>query len=70
MDISKVKRTLNKKVTYNGVSYIFTGCIFRLNEKTGKFFYQAELKSMIHTNSLVICKLEDIEEECTYGKTI
>ena len=62
MKIEEVKRNLNKKVNYGGNTdtYILTGCILRRNE-TG-FYYQVELSDTKHGKSLLICRLEDVEE--------
>lgn len=62
MTLQQVKFSLNKTVSYNGNPYILTACIMRLSESTGKFFYQAELKDSNSRHSLVIAKLEDVEQ--------
>lgn len=59
MELKQVKQNLNRKVKHNGVDYILTGCIIRLNEN-GEFYYQAELRSTKATNSLVYCKLKEV----------
>ena len=60
MEICDIKRWLNKLVGYKGHRYIFNGVVLRKNEK--EFFYQAELKD-VKSNSLVICRLEDVKIE-------
>ena len=61
MDITQVKRNLNKMVEYNGKSGIYklTACVIRENDE---YFYQAELLDTKHGNSVVIAKLEDVSE--------
>lgn len=61
MNISEVKRSLERKVLYNGTEYILTGCIIR-RSITGKFYYQAEIKDLNANSSLLYCRLEDLEE--------
>lgn len=61
MNISEVKRNLERKVLYNGAKYILTGCIIRRGI-TGKFYYQAEIKDLNANSSLLYCRLEDLEE--------
>ena len=61
MNISEVKRNLERKVLYNGAKYILTGCIIRQGI-TGKFYYQAEIKDLNANSALLYCRLEDLEE--------
>lgn len=61
MNISQVKRSLGRKVLYNGTEYILTGCIIRRGI-TGKFYYQAEIKDLNANSALLYCRLEDLEE--------
>ena len=61
MNISRVKRNLNKKGVYRGTDYLLTGCIIRQNQK-GEFFYQAELSDLSAKSSVVISSLDEIEE--------
>lgn len=61
MNISQVKRSLGRKVLYNGTEYILTGCIIR-RCITGKFYYQAEIKDLNANSALLYCRLEDLEE--------
>lgn len=63
MDIRDVKKNLNRKVRYQGGGYVLTGCIIRRSDKTGKFFYQAELTDSVTQNSLVFCRLEEVSIE-------
>lgn len=60
METAEIKRYLNQIVLYKGNKYRFTGAIFRKTEK--EYHYQAELTSL-NANSLIICKLEDVEIE-------
>lgn len=59
MEVKEIIPNLNKKVTYNGSEYTFTGSIVRKNEQ-GKIFYQAELLDK-NKNSVCIVKLEDVK---------
>lgn len=61
MNISEIKRSLGRKVLYNGTEYILTGCIIRRGI-TGKFYYQAEIKDLNANSALLYCRLEDLEE--------
>lgn len=61
MDISQVKKYLNRQVGYGGKPYTLVGCIIRRSIKENKFIYQAELKDRSAINSLVVCKLDDVE---------
>lgn len=59
MTLEEVKSNMNKAVKYkDSTKYKLSACILR-KDKSG-FFYQAELKDS-KANSIVICKLEDIE---------
>ena len=59
MDISEVKKNLNKNVIYKDEThYKLTACVIRKG-KNG-FFYQAELQDLKAKNSLLYSKLEDI----------
>lgn len=67
MNIREVKRNLNRRVKFRdpmlypeGTEYLFTGCILRSDGKG--FYYQAELLDISHGNSVLICRLENIEE--------
>lgn len=61
MDISQVKKYLNRQVSYKGSLYNLVGCIIRRSTKENKFIYQAKLQDSLATNSLVVCKLDDVE---------
>lgn len=61
MNISEVKRNLERTVLYNRAEYILTGCIIRRGI-TGKFYYQAEIKDLNANSALLYCRLEDLEE--------
>ena len=61
MDISQVKKYLNRQVVYGGKAYTLVGCIIRRSTKENKFIYQAELQDSLAINSLVVCKLDDVE---------
>lgn len=61
MKIEEVKANLHKKVNYKGNdNYILTACVLRKHEK-GHFFYQVELLDVTTNNSIVICRLSDIQ---------
>lgn len=60
MNISEVKRNLERTVLYNGAEYILTGCIIR-RSITGKFYYQAEIKDLNANSALLYCRLDDLE---------
>lgn len=51
MDISQVKKYLNRQVSYKGSLYNLVGCIIRRSTKENKFIYQAELQDSLATNS-------------------
>lgn len=59
MTQSDIRKTLNKKVLYKGSEYLFTAAIIRKKENTE--FYQAELLDLRSGNSVIICKLEEVE---------
>jgi len=61
MNISQVKRSLGRKVLYNGTEYILTGCIIRRGT-TGQFYYQTEIKDLNANSALLYCRLEDLKE--------
>lgn len=65
----EIKRNLNKpvkltnpKLYIEGSEYILTGATIRKDDKTGEFYYQAELQDKANENSILICRLEDIEK--------
>lgn len=65
MDISEVKKNLNKLVIYQptkeskATDYYLTGCILRCNKETKKIFYQAEIKDT-NANSIMIVDLSQV----------
>lgn len=59
MKIEEVKRNLNGMVRYKGIVYKLTACTLRRNENG--LFYQAEILDVKHGNSVIICKLDDVE---------
>lgn len=61
MDISRVKLNLGRNVIYNGIPYKLTGCIIRA-DKSGLFFYQAEIQDLKAPWSIAICRLQDLSE--------
>lgn len=62
MEPHEIKRHLNKTVTVpDGIRYKLTGATIQLNEKTGEYWYQAELQDLSALHSIRICKLEDVE---------
>lgn len=62
MNISEVKRNLERTVLYNGAEYILKGCIIRRNT-TGRFYYyQAELMDTKAKSSLIVTALDKIDE--------
>lgn len=54
-------RFTNPKLYTEGAEYILTGAVFRRDKKTGEFFYQAELTDRNVKNSVIYCRLEEIE---------
>lgn len=63
MELQQVKTNLNKMVVYKGQKGIYklTACILRKNKQG--LCYSAELLDTKCGNSVVICKLKDIERE-------
>ena len=63
MSITQVKRCLNHQVKFSDGRYttifIFKACIFKLGPNG--YYYTAELYDP-RTNSMLICRLEEIEE--------
>lgn len=49
MDISRVKINLGRKVLYNGIEYVLSACIIRLNEQ-GKF--EPDINTIIAVSDL------------------
>jgi soluble cytochrome b562 len=66
--LSDVKRNLNHIVTYHGTQYILSACILRraetdtLHHKAGQEYYSAELRDMRTGYSLVVVRLDEVEE--------
>lgn len=65
---TEIKRSLNKPVRFTnrklyieGATYILTGAVFRRDKKTGEFYYQAELTDPTTKNSVIYCRLNEIE---------
>ena len=56
-------RFTNPKLYTEGAEYILTGAVFRRDQKTGEFFYQAELTDRTTKNSVIYCRLGEIESE-------
>lgn len=59
MKRTEIKSRIGSIVKYKGVEYRFSGCILRVDNE-GKLYYQAEITDM-KCNSIVICKMEEIE---------
>lgn len=59
-NLGKLVKFSNPKLYIEGSEYVLTGAIIRKNEKG--FFYQAELQDISNENSIIICRLEEIEE--------
>lgn len=62
MNLSEIKRLMNRTVMYKGGQYRLIGCIFRQNEETGEYYYQAELLDLTSGRSTVICRLEEVKK--------
>lgn len=56
-------RFTNPKLYIEDAEYILTGAVFRRDRRTGEFYYQAELTDPTTNNSVIICRLEEIESE-------
>lgn len=63
----EIKRNLNRPVRFTNPKlyahnkpYLLTGATIRLGDNG--FYYQAELKDMTTKNSVIICRLDEIEE--------
>lgn len=68
MNISEVKRNLERTVLCNGAEYILKGCIIRRNTM-GRFFYQAELADTKAKSSLIVTALDKIDERRTNSES-
>lgn len=66
MTLNEIKRNLNRKIIhksrYGSSEYILRGVYLRRHQKTGEFYYTAELQDL-NTRSLLYSGLENIEEE-------
>lgn len=66
MKLNEIKRNLNRKVihisAYGNSEYILHGVYLRKHQKTGEYYYMAELQDL-NTSSLLYCGLENVEEE-------
>lgn len=56
-------RFTNPKLYIENAGYILTGAVFRRDRQTGEFFYQAELTDPTTKNSVIYCRLEEIESD-------
>lgn len=70
MKETEIKRSLNRPVRFTnpklyteGAEYILTGAVFRRDKKTGEFYYQAELTDRTTKNSVIYCRLEEVEHD-------
>jgi hypothetical protein len=59
--LNKPVRFTNKKLYVEGVTYILTGAVIRLG--ADGFYYQAELTDPTTKNSVIYCRLEEIESD-------
>ena len=67
MEVKEIVPNLNKKVRYkDSTSYTLNGSTIRKDE-SGKIYYDAELLDK-NKHSVLIVKLEDVEELRTEGK--
>lgn len=65
MDISQVKKYLNRQVSYKGSLYNLVGCIIRRSTKENKFIYQARTpkQSREHNLNRTLYNLHKYNEE-------
>lgn len=61
--LNRPVRFTNAKLYIENAKYILTGAVFRKDKKTGEFYYQAELTDPTTKNSVIYCRLEEIESE-------
>ena len=59
--LNRPVRFTNPKLYVENAEYILTGAVFRRDRQTGDFYYQAELTDPTTENSVIICRLEEIE---------
>ena len=62
MTLGEVKRFMNKRVLYDGDSYVLCACRLFLDPVYHEFKYSAEIVS-VKTNAVMIVPLEKIEGE-------
>lgn len=66
MTPEEIKKNLNKRVHFRSdklgldTDYLLTGAIFRRGKRG--FYYEAELQDIKHGRSIIIARLEEIEE--------
>lgn len=61
MMIQEVKKSLGRRVSYNGSDcYELTGCILKRHKRTGQFYYMAELADLTCDKAVVYCQLKDV----------
>lgn len=60
MTLQEIKMNMNRSVIFRGSEYKLVGCIFRQNDKTSEYYYQAELLDLKCGRSVVVCRLEDV----------
>ncbi|MBQ1538734.1 MAG: hypothetical protein IIZ73_10540 [Ruminococcus sp.] len=61
--LNRPVRFTNAKLYVENAEYILTGAVFRKDKKTGEFYYQAELADPTTENSVIYCRLEEIEND-------
>ena len=62
MMIQEVKKSLGRRVSYNGSDcYELTGCVLKRHKRTGQFYYIAELADLTCGKAVVYCPLRDVE---------
>ena len=61
LDISNVKKTLNREVIHDGVTYLLSGVTIRRHRKEQKFYYEAELRDIKNGGWVVTCPLREVE---------
>lgn len=59
--LNRPVRFTNPKLYIEGAEYVLTGAVFRRDRQTGEYFYQAELTDPTTKNSVIYCRLEEIE---------
>ena len=61
--LNRPVRFTNPKLYIENAEYVLTGAVFRRDKKTGEFFYQAELTDTTAENSVIYCRLEEIDRD-------